>query len=73
VILERMFPRFVGFFLRGQTVSQAHARKCWMNPQHHCCANGCQAWKFYGGPWWHLGWHFRHLVIHGRRGYCSKA
>ena len=43
MILERMFPRFVGFFLRGQTVSQARARKCWMNPQHQCCADGCQA------------------------------
>ena len=31
-----------------------------MHPQHHCCADGCQAWKFYGGPWWHLGWQVRH-------------
>jgi hypothetical protein len=72
VILERMFPRTVGFFLRGQTVSQARARKCWMNLEHQCWANGCQAWKFHGGPWWYLGWHFRHLLVHKRRGNCSK-
>ena len=63
VILEWMFPRAVGFFLRGQTVSQARTRKCWMNLQHNCWANQCQAWKFYGGPWWHVGWYFRHWVL----------
>jgi hypothetical protein len=73
VILEWMFPRVVGFFLRGQTVSQARTRKCWMNLQHNCWANQCQAWKFYGGPWWHLGWYFRHWIIHRRRGYCSRS
>jgi hypothetical protein len=73
VILEWMFPRAVGFFLRGQTVSQARTRKCWMNLQHNCWANQCQAWKFYGGPWWHVGWYFRHWVVHRRRGYCSRA